>query len=126
MGYSSSVTVDNLGAGRYRVVIAELEAGAATEATISGIPTEARLLKQVCSLVSGTGATVDPIIGTATNPSGVDVVAENETAAANINNIAAPPNPFSSVTGTLYHRSQCDAGSDNTVQSVYLFESNWS
>lgn len=125
MAYSASVTVNNLGAGRWIVEINELEAGAATEATITGLPTDLRLLKQVSSLISGTGTTVDPILGTASNPSGISVVAENDTAAADVNNVASPAIPFYAATGQLFHRSVCDAGSDNTVASLYFFVEHW-
>lgn len=125
MAYNAIVQVDNLGAGRWSVQIAETEAGAATEAVVTGLPVDLRLLKQVSSLVSGTGTTVDPILGTATNPSGVNVIAENDTPAVDVNNVASPPIPFVAATGAVYHRSICDAGSDNVVQSVYLFAEHW-
>ena len=123
MAYASVVTVNNLGAGRWLVQINESEAGAATEAVISGLPSRLKLLKQVTSLVSGTATTIDPILGTATNPSGVNVVASNETAAADVNNLASPAIVFYNGT-SLHHRSVCDAGADNVVVSLYFFE-NW-
>lgn len=123
MAYNSVVTVNNLGAGRWLVQINETEAGAATEAVITGLPSRLKLLKQVTSLVSGTATTVDPILGTATNPSGINVIASNETAAADVNNVAAPAIPFYAST-SMHHRSVCDAGADNVVISLYFFE-NW-
>mgnify|MGYP001181224749 CR=1 FL=1 len=125
MAYSASVTVNNLGAGRWIVQINETEAGAATEATITGLPPNFRLLKQVCTLVSGTGTTVDPILGTTAHPSGIAGIAENETAATDVNNVARPPIPLHTGSGELFHRSICDAGADNVCLSLYFFVEHW-
>jgi len=123
MAYASVVSVNNLGAGRWVVQIDETDAGAATEATISGLPARLKLLKQITSLISGTGTTVDPILGTATNPSGPTVVVANDTPSADVNSVASPAIPLYGT--TLYHRSVCDAGADNVVVSLYFFET-WS
>jgi len=124
MAYNVNVQVNNIGRG-WVVQIDETDAGAATEATITGLPSALRLLKQVSSLASGTATTVDPILGTTTNPSGLAVVAENDTAAADVNNVASPAIPFYTATGELFHRSVCDAGADNTVSSLYFFVEHW-
>ena len=125
MAYSSTVVISNLGKGRLSVTITETEAAATSEAVITGIPITAALLKQVCVLTSGTGATVDPILGATTNPSGASIIVENETAAAVINNMASPAIPFATTTGTIYHRSKVNAGTDNSIISRYLFKSDW-
>tara|TARA_R110000803_G_scaffold55081_3_gene111917 strand:- start:95 stop:475 length:381 start_codon:yes stop_codon:yes gene_type:complete len=125
MAYANVITVNEIGGGRWLVQINETDAGVATEAVITGLPVDLRLLKQVTSLVSGTGTTVDPILGTAPAPSGVSIVAENDTAAADVNNVASPAIPFYAATGALYHRSICDAGADNVVVSLYFFLEHW-
>ncbi len=125
MAYSSTVVISNLGKGRLSVTITETEAAATSEAVITGIPITASLLKQVCVLTSGTGATVDPILGATTNPSGAAIIVENSDAAAVINNLASPAIPFATTTGTIYHRSKVNAGTDNSIISRYLFKSDW-
>jgi len=124
MAYAAAVTVTNLSVRKWLVTISETDCGVADEAAITGLPSRARLLKQVTSLVSGTGTTVDPVIGTATNPTGVNVVASNDTAAADVNNVASPAIAFVSTTG-LFHRSNPDAGADNVIQTQYLFLGGW-
>lgn len=124
MSYSNVITVDNLGSGDYAVTITETDAVAGSEAVITGLPVKASLLKQICVVTGGAGTTVDPIIGSQTNPSGPNIIAENDTAAGAVNSIAAPAIPFATVTGTLYHRSNVDAG-PSTVISRYLFRGSW-
>lgn len=125
MAYAAAINVQHLGKGRYTVSISETECAATSEAVITGLPLSAVLLKQVTALTSGTGATVNPIIGLATNPAGISILAENETAAASVNNIASPQIPFATASGTLYHRSRPNAGADNAILSRYLFQVGW-
>lgn len=125
MAYSNNVIISNLGKGRLSVTITETEAAATSEAVITGIPITASLLKQVCVITSGTGATVNPILGAATNPGGANIIVQNETAAAVINNLASPAIPFATATGTIYHRSNVNAGADNSIISRYLFKGEW-
>jgi len=75
-------------------------------------------------LTSGTASTVDPIVGIATNPAGFNVVIENGTAAATIDNSYAGGITFSS-SGSLFQRSKPDAGSDNAITTVYHIAVGW-
>lgn len=127
MAYNATVTLTHHGGRDYSIVINETEAGAATEATITGLPIKGRVVSQIAQLVSGTGTTIDPILGTATDPSSNanSIVVENDTAAAAISNLASPEVPYITTNGTLYHRSVCDAGADNTVQTTYLLKAGW-
>jgi hypothetical protein len=52
-------------------------------------------------------------------------LAENDAAAATVNNISSPANPFNCSTGVLYHRSRPNAGTDNVVMTRYLMQSGW-
>ena len=126
MAYTPTVTITAVGSGDYVVQVSETEAGPATEATIQGVPPKGRIRAQISQLVSGTGTTIDPVLGTATNPaaSALTKILDNGTAAAGINNQATRPIDYYDVDGTLYHRSVCDAGL-NTVVTIYLISSGW-
>ena len=106
------------------VEITETSVGASTEVAIPVNITRGRIVRQICVLTSGSGSTVDPIIGIATNPAGVNVVIENGTGAATVDNQYAGGITFSA-TGTLYHRSKPDSGSDNAVSTTYHIVVGW-
>lgn len=127
MAYSNAITINHLGGRDYAITIQETEAGAATEATITGLPIKGQIVAQRAQLISGTATTVDPVLGIATDPASnfIDLILSNGTAGAGISNLASPPIPYISTTGSLYHRSVCDAGSDNTVTTVYLLKAGW-
>ena len=127
MAYTPTVTITAVGSGDYVVQVSETEAGTATEATIQGLPPKGRIRAQIAQLVSGTGTTIDPVLGTATNPaaSALTKILGNGTPAAGINNQASRPIDYYDVDGTLYHRSICDAGADNAVVTIYLISSGW-
>lgn len=127
MAYSYDITITPIGSGDYLVQIDELEAGAATEATIPGLPPKGRVRAQIAQLISGTGTTIDPVLGTTTDPaaSSLTTIVSNGTAAAGVNNLASPAVTYYDADGQLFHRSVCDAGADNTVTSVYLISSGW-
>jgi len=128
MAYSGTATVVKRvinGRAHFRVSIPETEAGAATEATISGVPVFGKVVRQIVVHDSGSGSTVDPILGQATNPSGASVVVENDTAAATVDNTPADGATYYSPAGILYHRSVCDSGSDNSVTVRYHIVEGW-
>jgi hypothetical protein len=120
--YSFTTTITAIGSGDYLVQIDELEASATSEATINGVPPKGSVRGQKAQLISGTGTTIDPVLGSATNPAGsaLTTILSNGTAAAAINNVANPAIPYYDSDGSLFHRSVCDAGADNTVTTVYL------
>ena len=78
---ASTATVTRKG-NEVVVSITGTSIAAATEATIPLGFTKGRILRQGCVKTAGSGSTVDPIIGTATNPSGAAVVMESGTPAA--------------------------------------------
>ena len=126
MAYASVVTV--IRKGREVVVtIAETEAAAASEADPIELGfVRGRIIRQVCVLTSGTATTVDPIIGTTTDPSGAAVVLENATAAATVDNQITGGATFNSSTGILYHRSVVDgASADNVIATTYHILVGW-
>jgi hypothetical protein len=138
MAYAPVVICRALGAGRFEVEISEPAALATTsEAEIptsddggnNTIPTRGRILSQKCTLVSGSAASIDPILGEVANPAGTPdrVVAENATPAANVYNQAVPPIPYNAGGGgnKLFHRSVPDSAADNVARTVYQVLAGW-
>ena len=124
MAYAASVTVTRRG-GEILVTISETEAASTSEASIDLGGQKFRVFRQICQLTSGTGTTVDPILGNATNPSGISVILENDTAAATADNSVTGGVTGYVSNGTLYHRSQVDAGTDNSVSTEYHIVVGW-
>lgn len=79
-----------------------------------------------CLLVSGSGATIDPIMGYATDPGSAGKsyrIFENGTAAADIDVVPVTPIPFRTDSdGKCYLRPICNAGSDNVVYVEIHYE----
>ena len=125
MADASTVTFDS-GPGPFLVIgITETEAAAGSEVTITLHPSirRFRILRQVCSLTSGTGTTVDPILGSATAPSGANVLIENDTAAADVDNSPANGATCFAPAAVLYHRSvPDDATADHSITTEYHLE----
>ena len=124
MAYAASVTGTRRG-GEILVTISETEAASTSEASIDLGVQKFRVHRQICQLTSGTGTTVDPIVGNATNPSGISVILENDTAAATADNSVTGGVTGYVSNGTLYHRSQVDAGSDNSISTQYHLVVGW-
>jgi hypothetical protein len=124
MAYAASVTVDRKG-GEIRVTISETEAASTSEASIDLGVEKFRIHRQICTLSSGSATTVDPILGNATAPSGANIILENDTAAATADNAITGGVTGYSSNGTLYHRSQVDSSTDNTVVSIYHITVGW-
>jgi hypothetical protein len=125
MAYSATATLTHIGGRDYKLVISETEAGAATEATINGLPTKGRVTNQMCTKASGSAATVAPILVTTAGSSAAVYTVCQATAAADQSNSFSPEQKYEAETGTLYHRTVCNAGSDNTVITVYFIQAGW-
>ncbi len=126
MAYNATVTITQLGGRKLRVVITETDAEASSEATIAGLPTEGLLLTQLADKTAGAGSTIDPRLTTASGSTlATQTIIENGTAAASISNVASPAFPYSSDTGTLYHKSGVDSGTNNSITTVYLIKAGW-
>ena len=125
MAYAASVTLTHIGGRDYKLVIQESEAGAATEATITGLPTKGVVTAQLATKASGTAATIAPILVTAAGSALAVQTVIQATAAADQSNQADPPAQYQVDNGTLYHRSVCNTGSDNTITTVYLLRAGW-
>ena len=125
MAYSNTAVLTHLGGRDYKLVIQETEAGAATEATITGLPTKGVVTAQLATKASGTAATIAPILVTAAGSALAVQTVIQATAAADQSNQADPPAQYQVDSGTLYHRSACNAGADNTITTVYLLRAGW-
>ena len=126
----ASVTViSHIGGGDFLVTIAQTNTTATEEVSLAGLPATGRIIRQVTCLISGTGTTVDPIIGTVTDPglaaNAVQVVLENDTAAASTDNQPVGGACYHTPDGTLFYRSVMDAAADNTVNVRLLIRSGW-
>lgn len=123
MPYAATVTVTPIGQKAYRVTIAEVDCGPTDEAQVPGLPVQGAVRRQLSQKGAGTAATIDPIVGIATNPSGNDVIVENDvpTTQVDVQGFAS----YLSATGTLFHRSRPNAGNDNVVTTVYHITTGW-
>jgi hypothetical protein len=125
MSYAASVTLTHIGGRDYKLVIQESEAGAATEATITGLPTKGIVTAQLATKASGTAATIAPILVTAAGSVLAVQTVIQATAAADQSNQADPPAQYQVDNGTMYHRSVCNAGADNVITTVYFIRAGW-
>lgn len=127
MAFSSTVTLTNHGGRKYTVKIQTTEDDGTAETAITGLPLCGTLLSQMGQLHSGTGTTIDPILGTATDPATNynNIVIDNGTAAAGISNLASPAIRYATTDGTLYARSVCDSGADNVVEVTLVIMAGW-
>jgi len=135
VAYASTITVHEIGSGEFVVEINETGAGPADEAVIDGFPLKGAVLRQETILISGSAATVDPILGKDSDPGSTAnpdrVIVENDTPNALVDTAGvAPyydvtPSPNPSSLGRVYHRSRPDAGADNAIFARYHVRVQW-
>lgn len=124
MAYAAVVTVTRRGS-EILVTVAETEAATGSEATITIAVEKFRVHRQLCQLDSGTGTTIDPILARSSGGTGIDIVLQNDAAAASVDNsITAGAASYVSG-GVLYHKSVVDAGTDNAVTTEYYLTVGW-
>ena len=102
----------------YHYSISETGAGTASEFTLTGAPRAGRIVLYKSKLTAGTGATIQPKFGRATNPTSgtVDYVGGQAAAAASFSDASALA--FDGLTaGVVYVRSGVNAGSDNAIST---------
>jgi hypothetical protein len=122
MAYGA-VTVTRIGDNDYQVTFSGTALSSTTEATISKLPQKGRIRRIKAAATSGTGTTVDPILGTSANPADTTVVFENATAAATVD--VQPGAYYYASAGVLYYRGRHDAGSDNSESVELLISGGW-
>ena len=125
MAYSGTAVVTHLGGPDFQVVITETEAGAATEATIEGLPKKGRICTQLATKTTGSATTIAPILVTAAGSSLAIETVLQASAAADQSNAFESPIKYTTTNGKLFHRSVCDAGSDSSITTVYLIQAGW-
>jgi hypothetical protein len=127
MAYNAIVTLTKLDEKSFVITIVETDVQVASETLIGALPSYGRIIRQKTVLTAGTAATIDPIIGTATNPSGVNVVLENDTPGAITDNQPVGGACYQANPGNLFWRSRPNAvgGVENDVTTELLFRTGW-
>lgn len=125
MAYANTVTLTHLGGPDYKLVISETDAGAATEATITGLPKKGRIHTQLATKTTGSATTIAPILTTASGSSAAVETVVQATAAADQSNAYDSPVKYQVDDGTLYSRSVCDTGSNSSITLVYFISAGW-
>ena len=135
MAYTSTVTVQRVSSdGDYLVTIEESDVGTTSEVEVFSdpntglqIPSCGRILRYTSVLTnagaSGAGATVDPIVGSSTNPAGINVILENGTAAATVDVTPEPATYYQA--NKFFIRAKPDAGSSNIVSTRILIRATF-
>ena len=131
MAYTATTTVEHLlgsaPARVFRVTVTETECANSSETTFQlsssgGLhPVKIGLMYRVQSVKSsGSAATLQPRLGSATAATGVQVQYLATAGASVDDQPAAPVAICGTSTGTFYHRTQPDTGTNNAVTTVYL------
>tara|TARA_R100000654_G_scaffold73709_1_gene106859 strand:- start:13706 stop:14119 length:414 start_codon:yes stop_codon:yes gene_type:complete len=135
MAYTSTVTVQKVSSDAdYLVTIEETDVGTSSEVEVFSdpttgvqIPSAGRILRYTSVLTNpgatGAGATVDPIVGSATNPSGINVILENGTAAEIVDVTPEPATYYRA--SKFFIRAKPDAGSSNNVSTRILIRATF-
>jgi hypothetical protein len=125
VAYANTVAVARKGL-EILVTVTETGAGTSDEADPIGLGVQKfRVHRQICVKTAGTAATVDPILGSTTNPSGASVLVENDTAGATINNAITGGATCYSSTGNVFHRSVPNTGTNNAMTTEYHITIGW-
>jgi len=124
MAYAGTIAVKRLGKGLFELTITETGAGASDEKEIviatQKLPKVGRIVSQESQKASGDATTLNPKLGHVTNPTlAADIVVANDTPAAAINNLPVKEIPYDARTGSLFHRAQPDAGTNNSITTRY-------
>ncbi len=128
MAYSGSFTTQTVGRdGEVLIIITETGGTTTGELEITGLPKTGRIFRQVGGKTSGAAATVDPVLGTLTNPAALPetTTVSNDTAAATVDNLQAGGVPYYTATGSLFHRSVYDSGTNNAGTFHYFLKPGW-
>ena len=136
MAYSATITVIRIDEKNWRVKIDEIDAEATSEATIlptansgadqvSQLPRIGTVTRQSCYRISGTGTTVRPILGTATNPS-ADTIIVQVASASDSTDVQGQATYYKATSsGSFYHRSNINSGTNNVITTIYHIKEGW-
>jgi len=133
MAYTATVTVQRVqiaGHLGYQLKIAETEAAQTSETEIVlanvGLPSMGRVFSQQCILSTGTGTTINPVIGNTTDPANARWQMANETAAARVHNQSTLGVQYGGDVTSFFHRAQPNnATADHTIETVYYIRAGW-
>jgi len=125
MAYSATVTITHAGGRDYQIQISETEAGTATEKAITGLPNKGIITDMKTTKSAGSASTVAPIVSTSSASSAAVHTVCSTTAASDQNNAFDPPAKYLVTNGTIYYRTICDSGADNTVTTILYFKAGW-
>lgn len=131
MAYAAVVTVTQVSANEYEVLVSETDCGTANVATIDGIPFVGSVVRVSAELLSGTGTTIDPIATRTNPPASADetdvIVVPVSTPAATIDVTGAADystGADGAGFGRMFHSARCDAGANNVVKTLYRIRAN--
>lgn len=125
MAYASVLTYKNINSKRIKVTIAETDCAASSETAIPRLPRNGKIIRMKSVKSSGSATKINPIIGNATDPDGVNVVAEwtsDDDDKTTIDFMPGLTGADFDCDGVLYHRSVPDAGTNNVITTEYLIE----
>lgn len=137
MAYASSITVTQPRTGHYVVTITETEAAPASEMSFAvldpagdgsqpALPVVGRVITRRAALTAGTGSSLDPILGNASDPANAaSWVYENDSASNPIHDVPAGGIPYDQSVSTFYHRSVVNNHTDNSVTTWYYVVGGW-
>ncbi len=129
MAYSGLISYDNLGDGDWLITVTELEGGVATEAETIILPwggRKCRVHRVKTSKSAGASTTLQPTLGSATDPVANDAVELQLTAAAEPDEqFLVPIKVLANADGELFHRLLPDAAADNDVVTEYRLSEDW-
>lgn len=91
------------------------------------LPVKGRIVRVISKRSAGTGTTIQPTIGTVTNPSGTTIryEATATAVATTIDDQPTAPPTYRLVGSSLFHRLRPDAGADNDAVTVYHILPGW-
>jgi hypothetical protein len=121
-----TITTRMTGSGlHYLVEYTETDVAAASEASVSGLPTHGRIVSYKATLTAGTGTSIAPEGGNAagwTDSTQAEVMS-GPTAAAHVHETQVIP--YYSSDGILYFRATPDSATDNAVATEIMILEGW-
>lgn len=130
MAYASTITVQEAGTGLYIVKVTETEAAATSEVQINlsakGLPAVGAVIARRCAVTAGSGSTVQPVLGIATDPeNGSAWLFSTDTAANPVHQQPAAGITYGTQVSSFFHRSKVNTGADNTITTIYHIKRGW-
>ena len=127
MAYVATVTVTQVGPTEYLVEITETGASATDTCEVAGVPYAGKVIRQATTKTSGDATTVAPVLGRVDPPSDDPVVVATAAATVDVQGTASyvAITQTADGTGTLWHTSGVDGGSNNVLTSYYHITPRW-